>query len=348
MEEFTATTEGLQEALLLSENILGDIELNSKSLSNIALKASRLARLVGHFDLQKIFLYEVGGYPTTPNGVDRKTWALATRAGRINKFKVGEEISETASLESLEQLESDLEAAKESLAIARDADVAITSANPHQFVSAPAGNKKERDSLRSSISLKTKFIARRRAFIYEYVSSVHYEIKFSSISSDIFSRIRSRVDERVGNLIPDSVQKFTAIYENLQSENSENWSNAVHSCRRILQDTADALYPPREPKTVTANGKERKISLGPDNYINRLIAYTEENSKSKRFEEIVGSHMKYLGERLDAIFQAAQKGSHDVISSQNEADRYAVYTYLIVGDLLQLRNEVEHSPQKKD
>lgn len=54
--------------------------------------------------------------------------------------------------------------------------------------------------------------------------------------------------------------------------------------------------------------------------------------------------MKYLGERLDSIFQAAQKGSHDVISSQDEADRYVIYTYLVVGDILQLKAEVE---QKK-
>lgn len=343
MEEFIATSEGLKEALILCESIISDIELNSNSLSNIALKASRLARLVGHFDHQKIFLYEVSGYPTTPSGVDRKIWALAAIAGRINKNKVDGEISETASLESLEQLQSDIDAAKDGLTVARDADVSITSANPKQYVSAPAGNKNERDSLRRSISNKSKFIAVRRAFIYEYVSSVYYEIKYSSISDDIFARIRTRVDESVGYLIPDSVQKFSAVYENLKSENSEDWSNAVHSCRRILQDTADALYPAREPKTIKVNGKEQKINLGSDNYINRLIAYVEDNSKSKRFEEIVGSHMKYLGERLDSIFQAAQKGSHDVISSQDEADRYVIYTYLVVGDILQLKSDVEKS-----
>lgn len=88
--------------------------------------------------------------------------------------------------------------------------------------------------------------------------------------------------------------------------------------------------------------KPRTIKLGPDNYINRLIAYVEENTDSKRFEEIVGSHMKYLGERLDAIFQAAQKGSHDVISTREEADRYVIYTYLVVGDILSLREEVKN------
>ncbi|NJI19297.1 hypothetical protein [Aeromonas veronii] len=344
MEAMLGTSEGLKEALLLSESILSDIELNVGSLSNIALKASRLARLVGHFDYQKIFLYEVGGYPTTPNGVESKTWELAQKAGRINKVKEGEEISERASLDSLEQLHYDLEAAKDSLAVAQDAHISLTSANPNQFIAAPMGNKQERDALRRSISNKSKFIATRRAFIYEYVSSIHYEVKYSAISNDIFSRIRSRVDEKVGLLIPDSVQKFSAVYENLISSNTEDWSNAVHSCRRILQDTADVLYPAREPKKIMVGNKEKTINLGADNYINRLMAYVEENALSKRFEEIVGSHMKYLGERLDSIFQAAQKGSHDTISSQDEADRYVIYTYLVVGDILQLRDEVEHSP----
>ena len=137
--------------------------------------------------------------------------------------------------------------------------------------------------------------------------------------------------------VPLSAQKFASVYENLTSENSKDWSNAVHSCRRILQDTADVIYPAREDKTINLdNGKTKIIKLGVDNYINRIITYVDEQSDSKRFEEIVGSQMKYLGERLDAIFKAAQKGSHNIITSRQKADRYVIYTYLIVGDLLSL------------
>ena len=57
------------------------------------------------------------------------------------------------------------------------------------------------------------------------------------------------------------------------------------------------------------DGKEQKIKLGPDNFINRLIAFIEEKSSSERFDEIVGSHIKFIGERLDSVFKAAQKGS---------------------------------------
>ena len=43
-----------------------------------------------------------------------------------------------------------------------------------------------------------------------------------------------------------------------------------------------------------------------------------------------------MGERVDSVFRAAQKGSHSTIVTQAEADRYVVYTYLIVGDILTL------------
>ena len=43
-----------------------------------------------------------------------------------------------------------------------------------------------------------------------------------------------------------------------------------------------------------------------------------------------------MGDRLDSIFHASQKGSHDVILTKDEADRYVIYTYMIVGDILSL------------
>lgn len=116
----------------------------------------------------------------------------------------------------------------------------------------------------------------------------------------------------------------------------------MHSCRRILQDTANAVYPAREDKIIhLGNGKPKTIKLGVDNYINRLIAYIEEHTDSVRFNEIVGSHIKYLGERLDSIFQDTQKGSHDIIFSREEADRYVIYSYLVIGDILSITDKVK-------
>jgi hypothetical protein len=332
---------GLRDALILSESIMTEIEMSTASLTSIALKASRLSRLLGNFDMQKIMLYEAGGYPITIKGIQKDIWQLVIKSKRVYQKDENGELKEYATIDSIEQVENELESYKESLSSAQDASISISSANPHQIVHAPRGNNNERQSLRGLIKDKSKFLAERRMFIYEYVSTIYYELKFSNVSNDIFTRIRQKVDNKIGKIVPESIKKFAAVYENLLSDNSEDWSNAVHSCRRILQETADVLYPPCADKIIEQNGKKNTIKLGADNYINRLIVYVEENSSSSRFQEIVGSHLKYLGERLDSIFKAAQKGSHDIISTQDEADRYVIYTYLVVGDILALKEELE-------
>jgi hypothetical protein len=175
--------------------------------------------------------------------------------------------------------------------------------------------------------------------IHDYVSRRHYELKFSDVAQDVFSTVRETVDSEVGSVVPEAVQKFNAVHENLRSDNPEDWSNAVHSCRRILQELADTIFPSQtESRFVKEGKKEREIRLGPDHYINRLISFVEDNSSSSRFEELVGSHLHFLGDRLDAIFRAAQKGSHNSVSRE-DANRYVVYTYMIVGDILALRRE---------
>ncbi|UOP09227.1 hypothetical protein [Pseudomonas palleroniana] len=331
----------LKEALVLSEKILEELEMSSAPLAQIALKCSRLARMTGDFDRQQIMLYEASGYPSGPGGISAEVWKLAEVAKRTYTKKVKGEVKQFARIESLEQLEIEMQAAKENMVAAKDADVSIASSNPNQFVFNPSGNSLERAKLLEIISENVRVLAQRRAYLYDFVSQIYYELKFSDVASNIFDRTRSKVDAKIGEVIPAALKKFSAVYENLLSENDEDWANAVHSCRRILQDTADGVYPAREDKIVDVGGKRKEIKLGVDNYINRLIAYVEENSNSSRFNEIVGSHMRYLGERLDSIFQAAQKGSHHMISSQDEADRYVIYTYLVIGDILQLKEEVE-------
>ena len=75
----------------------------------------------------------------------------------------------------------------------------------------------ERKSLRDGISTNSQFLIKRQAFVYEYVSNKYYELKYSKITSDIFSRTRKFVDGKIGDLVPLSAQKFASVYENLTS-----------------------------------------------------------------------------------------------------------------------------------
>lgn len=327
-----ANKESLQEAYDLSSEILRNIELNELPLSNIALKGSRLARLLNEFDFQKIMECESGGYTSSPEGFDQEMWRLAGLAERRyqQKDKKTEEITDYSYGESIEEIEHTRESARASL-----------EACSSEYVV-------ERNRHLATIQRTSGRLSSRKTFIYRYVLRKHYELKFSGIVDDVFSRVRENVDANIGLLVPDAVKKFTAIYDNLSSSNSEDWSNAVHGCRRILQDLADSVFPhQKEDRIKHTDGKEKKIKLGADNYINRLMSFVDDNAESDKFSQVVGSHIKYIGNRLDSIFSAAQKGSHTTILEREEADRYVIYTYMIVGDILSLTKSLSKEKQTR-
>ena len=311
--------QALAEAEVLAGEILKDIELSQIPLSLVVLKTLRLARIANDFEAQQIFEWESGGYPQAAKGVTREVWAAAEKANRVFFWRKSSKEERTPRMyrDSIEELESYKEIGSIGL---QAADHPI-----------------ERRRLRSDISTRSARLASRRTFIYGYASRKYYELNFGGVANDAFGRIRLSVDSLIGKAIPESIRKFSAIYDNLKSDNPEDWANAVHGCRRVLQDLADAVFPPQvEQRYVKVDGETKAIKLGNDQYINRLIAYIEDSSKSARFNELVGSELEYIGNRLDALFKASQKGSHATVSKE-EADRYVVYTYLTVGDILSLR-----------
>ncbi|PCC12934.1 hypothetical protein [Pseudoalteromonas sp. JB197] len=139
-----------KEALILAEQGLRELELSEASLSSIALKASRIARISGDHEMQNIMLYEVGGYPSEPSGVDKEVWNAAERAGRVYRKKEedGEEKS-YAKLESIESMESIILANKELLKCAQ--------------------YPVERTKASNAITSTAKMIGKRRSFIYQYL-----------------------------------------------------------------------------------------------------------------------------------------------------------------------------------
>lgn len=74
--------QALRDALELSDEIIRNVELSECPLASIALKSSRLARLLNDFNMQKIMQYEAGGYPSSPSGVAAEVYQLAAIAGR--------------------------------------------------------------------------------------------------------------------------------------------------------------------------------------------------------------------------------------------------------------------------
>jgi len=286
------------EALLLVKDILKNLELNELTLDNICLKLARLARILDDINAAKYFA------------------DISSSVGQIDSY---------------------IESAKIRLAAAKDPDVSISSANPSQYIFNPVGNTFERNHIASGIIAQQKIRYDYKSSAYQYALNVYHGLRFSLIPQKLFEIIRKNVDKKLADIAPDSIKKFLSVYKNLVSSNPEDWSNAVHSCRRIIKDVADKLFPPKPGLDVIVRN-DKEIKIGSDNYINRLMIFIEDNSSQKNFVDIVGSHLEFIGNRLDAICSAASKGTHSEIKTREEAERYIIYTYLIIGDILNLKS----------
>lgn len=327
------------EALELSEEILRNFELSEIPNQHIALKCLRLARLINDFDSIEWLTQEVNGIEVDEKGLVTKAgWAAAGKSGRRYFSKDPKDKSskpkniEYAFTEAIAVMEASLNASMARMAVAHDRNVSLSSNSTYTQTPGP-GNANERKAISQSIVRNTERIEKVKSRLYQYVSNVNYELKFGEITEDIFSRKRKFVDNALKDIIPQSIQKFVSVYENLQSKNDEDWANAVHTCRRIIKEVADVLYPPSDDPVTLPGGK--KIQVGEEQYINRLIQYISNKSDSGSFKAIVGSHLRFIGERLDSVHSAANKGTHTEVTLE-EAERYIIYTYLIIGDILSL------------
>lgn len=63
--------------------------------------------------------------------------------------------------------------------------------------------------------------------------------------------------------------------------------------------------------------------------------YIESKSSSNSFNSIVWSHLKFIWERLDSVYNSANKWTHKTLTKE-EAERYVIFTFIILHDILSL------------
>lgn len=334
----------IKECTELSGEILKNFELSEIPIGNIVLKCLRLCRLLGDQTGILLFTYESSGYPRSADGkytTQAEKIAVFAHRGFQQYNYVTKDVSNYVSYALISDLESGIETLRIKLAASADPDVSLTSANPNQFLRAPDGNSQERSQITSQIHQNMQILTQVKGALYNYIlniynklkyGNIYNKLKYGNIVEDIFTESRTKVNEKLGEYCPKSIEKFVSVYENLSSDNPEDYANAVHSCRRILLDLADALYPPLDTP-IQVNGKT--IKVGADQYINRLIQYFSSKSGSKTYNDIVGSDLRSIGERLDAINDAVCKGTHTDIT-KDEAQRYIIHTYFLISDIISL------------
>jgi hypothetical protein len=154
---------------------------------------------------------------------------------------------------------------------------------------------------------------------------------------DVLVRARQYVLDRVGEIAPEAVGQIEEAEAALAAGASERWSHAVLTCRRLLKTLADALYPAQGEPVVGKDGVERNLTE--NRYIARLWQFAYERAGGHAAGEVTLTAIDDLGRRIDALYDATNKGVHDVVS-EAEAAQLVTQTIMLCGDLLRLRDNV--------
>ncbi len=175
---------------------------------------------------------------------------------------------------------------------------------------------------------------------HELASQIYNKLKFSGTISNCFDILKTAVDDKLLDLNPTIAEQLMLAFKAISSDKEEEWSQALTTCRRLLEGLADELYPASKEKF---NGR----SVGQGQYVNRLWAFMDGAIQSESNKELAKSHIDFLGSWLDKINKLTNKGVHAELD-RIEAVKSVFHTYLVVADLLEYMENAKVSIAKPD
>jgi AbiTii len=300
-----------EHTLELARELLDDIELGRTDPERLLLKASRLARWVGSDEIRQWLQYELGGY----NSTDPMSVKYMGITGRWLDVEKG-----TGFWGPLAQQEAYIAAEKAKLAALRVPDTSGDYANiAIQHVTSQmtaASNAITRIS-----GIRSRVLAR----LHQFVSEVYYEREFDALSESIFERHKKQVDTLIAEHCGEVLTKIPAVMNRLSEGDEESISQALTTCRRILESFADSIFPPADD-TMEIGGSVLKLDAS--KHQNRINAYIHSKTQSQ-------SRKQRLRQNLANLFDRVSTGVHKDVTAE-EARSLFLNTYLFVGEVLHL------------
>jgi hypothetical protein len=306
--------------LELARELLDDIELSRLSAESLLLKVSRLARWVGTEEVQYWLKLEMSGYNST-NETSLKYMSLTGRwTDRDNKKGYWGPLAEQ---------EARILAEQTKLAAMRIPNAAGDTA--YLAVSKAANTMTESANLISRVSgIKSRVLAR----LHTFVSDIYYEKEFDSLAESIFERYKADVDTLISQHCGDVLMKIPQVMDRLADGTNESISQALTTCRRIIESFADSIYPPTDG-TFDIGGNLLKLDAGKhQNRINVYI-FTRTASTTRR---------QRLRQNLVNLFDRVCSGIHNDVSA-DEARSLFLNTYLFLGEVLHLEKNAPVVPE---
>ncbi|PSV16549.1 hypothetical protein C0W59_07630 [Photobacterium kishitanii] len=319
----------IEEARKVSESLLSDLEGSINTIDAILMKAKRLARIMRDTDAQIWLDFETKGYP---DGFRLRELGTCQKyvvsSGRYN-VKEG-----TFMKRSLPKIEAILESEIAQLDSLRTSQV-----DGHKVTNYI--EKKATESLiNTQIRVKTKqkenyssakaVYSAQKSAIHSYATDAYLSIELGDAAQNIFEDSRNVVDAFVRSHCPRAAEKLVAINERMSDGTNESRSAALTSCRRVLMDIADSVFPAQDENWVDRSSKNRKVGI--DQYKNRLLAYLSNLESSTSSYKLLDAELGHLASKLDVIYEKTCKGVHIDVTPE-EARLTVIYTYLFIGEI---------------
>lgn len=185
----------------------------------------------------------------------------------------------------------------------------------------------------SRIPLET-VLARIKDRLWEFLTETEYELAFGEATAETFERLQSYVDKQLTTISPPALEQFQAAYRRLKDGGDEDRAHALTSCRRVLKTLADQLFPASSKPVTGIDGKVRVLDDA--KFVNRLVQYVAEAVGKHENGAVVQAAVQDVGARLSALNELASKGVHADVTTY-EVDTCVVQTYLVVADVLRIR-----------
>jgi hypothetical protein len=166
--------------------------------------------------------------------------------------------------------------------------------------------------------------------IFDFASRAHSVLLYGDALQDIWQSYRAVVDSKLEAL--GFKGHLDTIRNGLNSSNAQDWRTAMWSCRDILHDLATYLWQDSRETYECLPGKDGKLEVTPDKYVNRLGAYLHQKG-------VTGDTRAYITAEMERIYHSIKtlneldSSAHNAVSLP-DVRTAAIGTYTILGELV--------------
>ena len=302
------------EALQLASALIDDIELSQSSTARRVLKAQRLARLTNNTRALEWISFELNGSARSQASDD---WM--TRTGRWTDREAEKGFRKPA---------AELESARDSFKLAIQGFSAPVSLAGDYLLPAMSNQRKAISSYAENIKALETILHKIDQEIYQFATESYNELRFSQIQESLFDTVRSSIDAELTGMANDALRLIDSVAERLGGDNRIASSQAMATCRQLIDAVADHLFPPRDSPYLVS--EDRILDVKKNSVKNRLNAHIHRCG-------IAGSRAARLGKTLNEIYARVSSSVHDSSAvSPHEARYIFLGTYLLLGEIVTL------------